>query len=339
MWEAADWAAFHGLSNLCAIIDLNRLGQSGPTMHQHHAEVFEQRLQSFGWETAVVDGHDVAALKDAFARARQSAKPFAIVARTLKGKGVSFVEDKDGLARQAPQEGGGREGAGRAGRHQHHAEGRAAALRRRAAPAGGTGHRHPRLREGPGGRDARGLRHRAGQAGQERAPDRGHRRRHQELDVLRAVQGRRPRAVRGGLHRGAEHGGGRPRHVHRGQDPVRLHLRLLPHPRLRLHPHGHALAAEAPRPLRQPRRRLHRRGRPFADGPRGPGHDARAGEVDRALPERRRLRGEARRSGRAHRRRRVHPHQPPQDARALRATTRRSPSAGRRRCGGPTRTR
>ena len=96
VWEAADWAAFQGLSNVCAIIDLNRLGQSGPTMHQHHAEVFEQRLQAFGWETAVVDGHDVAALKGAFARARQSAKPFGIVARTLKGKGVSFVEDKDG---------------------------------------------------------------------------------------------------------------------------------------------------------------------------------------------------------------------------------------------------
>jgi transketolase len=96
VWEASDWAGFHGLSNLCAIVDLNRLGQSGPTMHQHHAEVFERRLQSFGWETAVVDGHDVAALKGAFARARQASKPFGIIARTLKGKGVSFVEDKDG---------------------------------------------------------------------------------------------------------------------------------------------------------------------------------------------------------------------------------------------------
>jgi transketolase len=65
-------------------------------MHQHHAEVYERRWQAFGWETAVVDGHDVAALKDAFARARQSSKPFGIVARTLKGKGVSFVEDKEG---------------------------------------------------------------------------------------------------------------------------------------------------------------------------------------------------------------------------------------------------
>jgi transketolase len=96
VWEAAEFTAFHGLSNVCAVIDLNRLGQSGPTMHQHHAEVYERRLQAFGWDTAVVDGHDVAALKDAFARARQSEKPFGIVARTLKGKGVSFLEDKEG---------------------------------------------------------------------------------------------------------------------------------------------------------------------------------------------------------------------------------------------------
>src|SRR5262249_55843308 len=88
IWEAAEVAAFNGLSNLCGLIDLNRLGQSGPTMHQHHAEVYERRLQSFGWETAIVDGHDVAAVKEAFARARRSSKPFGIVARTLKGKGV-----------------------------------------------------------------------------------------------------------------------------------------------------------------------------------------------------------------------------------------------------------
>jgi transketolase len=96
VWEGAEFAACNKLSNVCAIIDLNRLGQSGPTMHQHHAEVYERRWQAFGWETAVVDGHDVAALKDAFARARKSSKPFGIVARTLKGKGVSFVEDKEG---------------------------------------------------------------------------------------------------------------------------------------------------------------------------------------------------------------------------------------------------
>jgi len=96
VWEAAEFASCNGLSNVCAVIDLNRLGQSGPTMHQHHAEVYERRLQAFGWDTAVVDGHDVRALQEAFGRARRSSKPLGIVARTLKGKGVSFLEDKEG---------------------------------------------------------------------------------------------------------------------------------------------------------------------------------------------------------------------------------------------------
>ena len=96
VWEAAEFASCNGLANLCAVIDLNRLGQSGPTMHQHHAEVYERRLQAFGWDTAVVDGHDLAALQEAFARARRASRPFGIVALTLKGKGVSFLEDKEG---------------------------------------------------------------------------------------------------------------------------------------------------------------------------------------------------------------------------------------------------
>jgi transketolase len=96
VWEAAEFASGNGLANVCAVIDLNRLGQSGPTMHQHHAEIYQRRLESFGWEAAVVDGHDVRALQECFARARRSSRPFGIVARTLKGKGVSFLEDKEG---------------------------------------------------------------------------------------------------------------------------------------------------------------------------------------------------------------------------------------------------
>jgi transketolase len=76
---------------------VNRLGQSGPTMYQHDTSVYEARFRAFGWEVAGVDGHDVGALRAAFAKARSvSGHPFAIVARTLKGKGVSFLEDKDG---------------------------------------------------------------------------------------------------------------------------------------------------------------------------------------------------------------------------------------------------
>ncbi len=97
VWEAAQFASYFKLDNLCAVIDVNRLGQSGPTMYQHDLSVYEARLRAFGFEVAVVDGHDVDALRASFARARATTgKPFAIVARTLKGKGVSFIEDQDG---------------------------------------------------------------------------------------------------------------------------------------------------------------------------------------------------------------------------------------------------
>jgi len=97
VWEAAQFAAFYKLDNLCAIVDVNRLGQSGPTMYQHDLQPYEARLRGFGWEVAAVDGHDVSAVREAFARARAAAgKPFAVLARTLKGKGVSFLEDKEG---------------------------------------------------------------------------------------------------------------------------------------------------------------------------------------------------------------------------------------------------
>jgi transketolase len=97
VWEAAEFAAFYGLDNVCAIFDVNRLGQSGPTMYEHHLEPYLSRLRGFGWEAVGVDGHDVKAVREAYARARATkGKPFGIVARTFKGKGVSFLENKDG---------------------------------------------------------------------------------------------------------------------------------------------------------------------------------------------------------------------------------------------------
>src|SRR5215210_5892782 len=60
VWEAVQFAAHYRLDNLCAIVDVNRLGQSGPTMHQHDMAAYERPLQAFGWEAAVVDGHDIA---------------------------------------------------------------------------------------------------------------------------------------------------------------------------------------------------------------------------------------------------------------------------------------
>jgi transketolase len=97
VWEAAQFASFNGLSNLCAVIDVNRLGQSGPTMYEHALQPYLERLHAFGWDAVEVDGHDVAAVRAAFSQARATkGRPFGIVARTFKGKGVSFLENKDG---------------------------------------------------------------------------------------------------------------------------------------------------------------------------------------------------------------------------------------------------
>jgi len=106
VWEAAEFASFYGLDNVCAVFDVNRLGQSGPTMYEHHLEPYLSRLRGFGWEAAAIDGHDVKAVREAYARARATkGKPFGIVARTFKGKGVSFLENKDGWHGKALKKG------------------------------------------------------------------------------------------------------------------------------------------------------------------------------------------------------------------------------------------
>jgi hypothetical protein len=80
-----------------AIIDVNRLGQSGPTMLQHYMDVHRARWEAFGWHAMVVDGHDISALLQAFAEAGSTkGKPAIILAETLKGKGMDGYEDKNG---------------------------------------------------------------------------------------------------------------------------------------------------------------------------------------------------------------------------------------------------
>jgi len=87
VWEAMAFASHYQLDNLVNIIDVNRLGQSEPTMYQHHMEVYEARVKAFGWHTIVVDGHDVAALIAALAEAQTvKGKPTCILAKTHKGK-------------------------------------------------------------------------------------------------------------------------------------------------------------------------------------------------------------------------------------------------------------
>ena len=97
VWEAANAGAMDALDGLCGITDVNALGQSRPTMWQHDMAQFERRWTAFGWHAIVIDGHDMSAILDAFEAARNTkGRPTMILARTIKGKGVSFVEGKDG---------------------------------------------------------------------------------------------------------------------------------------------------------------------------------------------------------------------------------------------------
>jgi transketolase len=97
VWEAAEHAAYEHLDNLTLIIDVNRLGQRGPTRHGWDLDAYARRLAAFGWHTIEVDGHDVEAVDAAFAEASATrSQPTAVIARTLKGRGVAQVEDREG---------------------------------------------------------------------------------------------------------------------------------------------------------------------------------------------------------------------------------------------------
>ena len=98
MWEAAEHAAFWELDNLTAIIDVNRLGQRGETMYGWNTGAYAARLQAFGWHTIEIDGHDVDAINTAYQEAvATEGRPTAIIAKTMKGRGVSAVQDKEGF--------------------------------------------------------------------------------------------------------------------------------------------------------------------------------------------------------------------------------------------------
>jgi len=95
--EAAAVGMFHRLGNLCAIIDINGLGQSRPTMLGRDSGAYAARWKAWGWNAIELDGHDVPALLDAFDQARACTdRPTVLLARTLKGKGVSVMEGKEG---------------------------------------------------------------------------------------------------------------------------------------------------------------------------------------------------------------------------------------------------
>jgi len=93
VWEAAQWAARHRLNNLCATIDINRLGQSQPTMLEWDLEVYKARWEAFGWRVLSVDGHSIPDLLTAYETAsRSTGGPTIVLARTIKGKGFIGIE-------------------------------------------------------------------------------------------------------------------------------------------------------------------------------------------------------------------------------------------------------
>jgi transketolase len=97
IWEAANFAAHEKLDNLIAILDINRLGQSQETMFGHHIEEYVRKFTAFDFEVIAIDGHNYEEIDEALkATQKPNGKPFAVIAKTFKGHGISFLENKDG---------------------------------------------------------------------------------------------------------------------------------------------------------------------------------------------------------------------------------------------------
>jgi len=96
VWEAMANASYHGITNLIAILDMNRLGQRGPTMLEWDGDAYAARARSFGWRVLQIDGHDVSQIDRAYTEASDGTAPTFIVARTEKGHGVSFLANQEG---------------------------------------------------------------------------------------------------------------------------------------------------------------------------------------------------------------------------------------------------
>jgi len=98
VYEALEFAKKYSITNLCAIVDCNRLGQSGESIEGHNTEAYKRRFEAFGWRTVSVDGHNIAQIINAISSFRSSRqdRPLAIIAKTIKGKGVSFLENQEG---------------------------------------------------------------------------------------------------------------------------------------------------------------------------------------------------------------------------------------------------
>ena len=104
VWEAFMFAKQYNLDNLCVIIDCNGLQIDGPCSEVMSAEPIDEKLKAFGFDYTVIDGNDFDAIESAFDKFHKSDKPFAIIMKTVKGKGVSYMENKVGWHGKAPNE-------------------------------------------------------------------------------------------------------------------------------------------------------------------------------------------------------------------------------------------
>jgi transketolase len=96
-WEAIEIASHYQLDNLVGVLDVNRLGQRGGTLHGHDLAAYQQRVSAFGWNTVLIDGHSMPEILEAFrTAARASGHPTMIIAKTQKGHGVAALQDRDG---------------------------------------------------------------------------------------------------------------------------------------------------------------------------------------------------------------------------------------------------
>ncbi|HEV2391988.1 MAG TPA: transketolase [Verrucomicrobiae bacterium] len=96
VWEAAALAGLNQLNNLIAVVDVNRLGQSDPAPLGHNLDAFKRRFEAFGWRTEEIDGHDMEEILEVLAAVGLGNQPLVILAKTLKGAGISFIQDKEG---------------------------------------------------------------------------------------------------------------------------------------------------------------------------------------------------------------------------------------------------
>src|SRR4029077_2472697 len=96
VWAAPSLAGVYKLNNLIAVVDANRLGQSQPTTFGHDIGVYRKRFEAFGWRVEDIDGHDIEEILEVLGGVGLDDKPLAIIAKTYKGAGVSFLQDKDG---------------------------------------------------------------------------------------------------------------------------------------------------------------------------------------------------------------------------------------------------